>query len=233
MNHNAIDLVNKQGLKFFGSVNASISHELKNIFAIISETAGFLNDLTQLSKQGKQLDLSLLENCCNSIFEEIERGFDTIRHMNRFAHSVDDPVRETSILDTLTLAVTLTGFLSVAKKTHLDETAADTTVFTSPFLLQTLAYKTLSALYRSMNAGDELTLIPSIRNTETSGVTLVFSHGQPADLSDFPDPQTTEVAQALKVAFKKTDTGLELFIPRTNDDLAAALTVRHTVQKSI
>ena len=233
MNQHATDLVNKQGLKFFGSVNASISHELKNIFAIISETAGFLNDLTQLSKQGKQLELSLLENCCNSISEEIERGFDTIRRMNQFAHSVDDPVRETSIIDTLTLAVTLTGFLSFAKTTHLDETTGDTTVFTSPFLLQTLVYKTLSALYRTLSAGDELTLIPAFGGPDPSGVTLVFSHGQPADLSDFPDSLTAEVADALKAAFKKTETGLELFIPRTNDDLAAALADRHPVQKSI
>jgi hypothetical protein len=233
MNQHAIDLVNKQGLKFFGSVNASISHELKNIFAIISETAGFLNDLTQLSKQGKQLELSVLENCCNSISEEIERGFDTIRRMNQFAHSVDDPVRETSILDTLALAVTLTGFLSFAKKTHLDETAADTTVFTSPFLLQTLVYRTLSALYRALSAGDELTLIPAFSNPGPSGVTLVFSHGQPAGLSDFPDPQTAEVADALRAEFKKKDAGLELFIPRTNDALAAALADRQPVQKPL
>jgi hypothetical protein len=233
MNPHATDLVNKQGLQFFGSVNASISHELKNIFAIISETAGFLNDLTQLSKQGKQLELSVLENCCNSISEEIERGFDTIRRMNQFAHSVDDPVRETSILDTLTLAVTLTGFLSFAKTTHLEQTGSDTTVFTSPFLLQTLVYKTLRALYKKLSAGDELTLIPAFGGPKPSGVTLVFSYGQPADLSDFPDPHTTEVADALKAAFKKTESGLELFIPRTNDALAAALADTQPVQKPI
>ncbi len=116
MTSHASDLIHKQGLQFFGSVNASISHELKNIFAIISETAGFLNDLTQLSKQGQAFDLSLLENCSNSIAEEIERGFDTIRQMNQFAHSVDDPVKETAVHDTLALAVKLTGFLSFAKK---------------------------------------------------------------------------------------------------------------------
>ena len=223
MKQTTIDFLNKQGLQFFGSVNASISHELKNIFAIISETSGFLNDLTQLSKQGKKLELSLLENCSKSISEEIERGFDTIRQMNRFAHSVDDPVRETSILDTLTLAVKLTGFLRFAKKTDIDETAADATVFTSQFLLQTLLYKTLSALYQAMDTGDELTLNTSFRDTDPSGVILVFSHGRPADYKDFPDTLTTGAADAIQAEFKKSDTGLELFIPRTNDELADAL----------
>ncbi|HSL62138.1 MAG TPA: hypothetical protein VK885_10145 [Desulfotignum sp.] len=221
MKQHPIDLVNKQGLRFFGSVNASISHELKNIFAIISETAGFLNDLTQLSKQGKPFDLSLLENCSNSIAEEIERGFDTIRRMNQFAHSVDDPFRETSVSETLTLAVKLTCFLSFAKKTHLEESARDARVFTSPFLLQTLVYRTLIALYRAMDNKDELT--PAFRDPDHSGVTLVFSHRLAAGLKDFPDPRTTEVAEALQAAFKVTDTGLELTVPRSNDALAAAL----------
>lgn len=221
MKPHTIDLVNKQGLRFFGSVNASISHELKNIFAIISETAGFLNDLTQLSKQGKHFDLSLLENCSNSIAEEIERGFDTIRQMNQFAHSVDDPVRETSLADTLTLAVKLTKFLSYVKKTHLDDAALDTTVFTSPFLLQTLAYRILSSLYRLMDPGGEV--VVTFRDTDPVNVTLIFSLDQPIDFNDFPDPLTAEVAVALKAVFKTTDTGLEVTIPRENDDLADAL----------
>ena len=131
----------------------------------------------------------------------------------------------------MSLAVTLTGFLSFARKTHLDETVEDTTVFTSPFLLQTLVYRTLSALYRALGTGDELTLIPGFSSPDPSGVTLVFSYGQPADLSEFPDPHITEVADALKAAFKKTETGLELFIPRTNDALVAALADRQPVQK--
>jgi signal transduction histidine kinase len=222
MNQHTIDLVNKQGLQFFGSVNASISHELKNIFAIISETAGFLNDLTQLSKQGKKLELSVLENCSNSIAEEIERGFDTIRQMNQFAHSVDDPVRETRIADTLALAAKLTGFLSYAKKAHIqDGSAGDVTVFTSPFLFQTLVYKTLCALYKAMDTKDALIL--SYQVDDPSGVTLVFSCDRALDLKDFPDPKTADVADALKATFTIKESALELTIPRDNDGLQAAL----------
>lgn len=215
------DLVHKQGLQFFGSVNASISHELKNIFAIISETAGFLNDLTQLSKQGKPFDLSLLENCSNSIAEEIERGFDTIRQMNQFAHSVDHPVDGIRIGDAVALAVRLTGFLSFARKTRMDDSldtsSEDGSVITSPFLFQALVYRTLSALYRVMDISDELTL--ALRDSDPSSVTLVFSHDRPADLTGFPDIRTAEVADVLQAAFTKTDTGLELTLPKENTDL--------------
>jgi len=222
MKQTTIDLVHKQGLQFFGSVNASISHELKNIFAIISETAGFLNDLTQLSKQGKKFDLSLLENCSNSISEEIERGFDTIRQMNQFAHSVDDPVKETSIADTLVLTVKLTGFLSYAKKTQIDASATDITLHTSPFLLQNLIYRTLCALYRSVDPKDTLKISFHQKNTDTVFVT--FSWDSPLALKDFPDRETTDIADALKAKISFTDNRLDLEIARGNDTLCAALT---------
>jgi len=222
MNQHTIDLVNKQGLQFFGSVNASISHELKNIFAIISETAGFLNDLTQLSKQGKKFELSVLENCSSSIAEEIERGFDTIRQMNQFAHSVDDPVTETSIADTLALAVKLTGFLSYAKKTQIETSAVDITVFTSPFLLQNLIYRTLCAIYKSVDAKDTLNIAFHEKNPDT--VFLTFSWGSPCALTDFPDRHTTEVAEALGAVISISDTSLDLTVTRAGDSLSAALT---------
>ena len=222
MTSHTSDLVHKQGLQFFGSVNASISHELKNIFAIISETAGFLNDLTQLSKQGKPFDLSLLENCSNSIAEEIERGFDTIRQMNQFAHSVDHPVDGIRIGDAVALAVRLTGFLSFARKTRLEDSLESSSkdfsvITTSPFLFQTLVYRTLSALYRALDISAELTV--SLRNSDPFTVTLVFSHDRPADLTDFPDNRTAEVADVLKAAFTQTDTRLELTLPKENTDL--------------
>ena len=223
MKKDTIDFINKHNLQFFGAVNASISHELKNILAIISETAGFLDDLTQLSKQGKKFELSMLENCSNSIVEEIERGFDTIRQMNKFAHSVDDSIKTISIADTLALTVKLSSFLSYAKKVRLDENSADDiTITTSPFLLQNLIYKTLRALYRAMDAKDELTIEYS--GKEFSYITLGFSSKSLLDLKNFPDEEINNVADALKTEFIITDTGLKLNIQRTNDTLTAALT---------
>ena len=222
MKKDTIDFINKHNLQFFGAVNASISHELKNILAIISETAGFLDDLTQLSKQGKKFELSMLENCSNSIVEEIERGFDTIRQMNKFAHSVDDSIKTISIADTLALTVKLSSFLSYAKKVRLDENSADDiTITTSPFLLQNLIYKTLRALYRAMDAKDELTIEYS--GKEFSYITLDFSSKSLLDLKNFPDEKINNVADALKTEFIITDTGLKLNIQRTNDTLTAAL----------
>ena len=47
---NAKELFGYDSLAFFGKVSASISHELKNVMAIISETAGLLGDLSAMAR---------------------------------------------------------------------------------------------------------------------------------------------------------------------------------------
>jgi hypothetical protein len=49
---NVKDWFGYDSLAFFGKVNASISHELKNVMAIISETAGLLGDLSEMARGG-------------------------------------------------------------------------------------------------------------------------------------------------------------------------------------
>ena len=90
-------------LMFFGRVSASISHELKNILAIISEAAGLLNDLTEIAASGGDLKLEMLENCSRDIIGEIQRGFITIKRMNAFSHSTDDPLKEVDLNDCVEL----------------------------------------------------------------------------------------------------------------------------------
>ena len=99
--NNAIEIQHDQNLAFFGKINANISHELKNILAIISETAGLLNDLTVLVEKGKKIDMDMFRTCSQDIEEEIQRGFATVRQMNTFSHSVDTSVKSVNLLDVL------------------------------------------------------------------------------------------------------------------------------------
>jgi hypothetical protein len=39
-----LEIVAETGLQFFGKMTASISHEIKNVLAIINENAGLLED---------------------------------------------------------------------------------------------------------------------------------------------------------------------------------------------
>lgn len=216
MKQEIVDSLNTEGLQFFGQVNASISHELKNIFAIISETTGLLDDLTQLSRQGREFDLSILESCTGSIVEEIERGFHTIRQMNRFAHSVDESVKEVDVAACLELVIKLTQFLSYARQTHIVPFGKEASVITSPFLLQSLFYHVLCCLYKSTPDGD---IIVRCESKDTGHLYLIFSANINHPDDSFPSPHIVKLLNMLSIDFKIKSEPFEfkIIIPESAD----------------
>ena len=220
--NDTINFINMEGLKFSGRVNASISHELKNILAIISETAGLLNDLTDLAKQGNDLELSALENCNDSIIEEIQRGFTTIKQMNKFAHSVDVPIKEIDLPETLDLTVKLSGLLSFASKVQINNSDNEIKpVLTCPFLLQNLIYQTLCFIYKSVGLDGEIQInFDSYKNKEAH---LIFSNMGHVDLKGFPNKKIQKAANILDVQFgiNYSPSQINIRIPYNNDKINA------------
>jgi len=212
--------INTEGLKFFGKVNASISHELKNILAIISETAGFLNDLADLAKKGKSLKISLIEECSDSIAEDIQRGFTTIKQMNQFAHSVDVPVKEINILEVLQLTVKLSEFLSFSNSVKIINSDDEIQpVLTCPFLLQNLIYQTLIFTYESTGSNREIHI--SLNSSKKDSVQLVFSSPSLLNLKNFPTPEIQNAADILGVefSFKQSLHEFDIWIPCTSNQI--------------
>ncbi len=209
--NDAMNFINSEGLKYFGKVNASISHELKNILAIISETAGYLNDLTDLAKQGKDLKLSLLEDCSESIAEDVQRGFTTIKQMNRFAHSVDVPIKEIDLLETLELTVQLSGFLSFASNVQINNDDKDKeakSILTCPFFLQNLIYQILIFTYESIGPDGDIHI--RLYSNKKNGTHLIFSSPGQLALQGFP---TQPIQKAVDVL------GIELTINTSSHEL--------------
>ena len=152
-----IDFKNNDDLAFFGKVNASISHELKNILAIISEAAGLLQDLTEMMSRGQKIELEMLKTCSQYIVEEIQRGFTTIKQMNKFSHSVDAPLKSVNIIEVIDLMINLAGFLSFASKIRFDlPQDGASTVSTCPFRLQNLVYHTLVFAFKSVGVDGKI-----------------------------------------------------------------------------
>ena len=108
--NSTIEFKNNDDLAFFGKVNASISHELKNILAIISEAAGLLQDLTAMARKDGNFELDMIQTCSQDIVEEVQRGFTTIKQMNTFSHSVDDPLKRMNLIEVLDLMIHVADF---------------------------------------------------------------------------------------------------------------------------
>ena len=101
------DILTETGLQFFGRISASISHEIKNVLAIINENAGLLEDLTFMANKGKPIDPDRLKRMAATVQKQIGRGDEILKNMNRFAHSIDETVAEVDLNQTIELIIAL------------------------------------------------------------------------------------------------------------------------------
>jgi signal transduction histidine kinase len=63
-----------EGIRFFGEISASISHEIKNVLAIINENAGLLQDMIMMNEKGLPLNPERLSKLAHSISGQVARA---------------------------------------------------------------------------------------------------------------------------------------------------------------
>jgi signal transduction histidine kinase len=218
--NNAKELFDYDSLAFFGRVNASISHELKNVMAIISETAGLLGDLSEMARGGTAVDPDMLTSSTDSIIEEIQRGFSTIRQMNRFAHSVDSPVVSVNLMEILDLVRNLSEYLSFTGKTNLlaGEGAAPMAL-TCPFILQAIIYQAL--VQTSQNAGPGAELDISVQSKNESTWRIIFYGFNLKEFEVFPDDRIKRMAASIgaSIHWDRSSDRLEIDVPVSLESL--------------
>jgi C4-dicarboxylate-specific signal transduction histidine kinase len=205
----------RKDLVFFGKISASISHELKNVMAIISEAAGFLEDLTKMAQEGKPLQLDMLRTCSRDIMEEINRGFDTIQQMNRFAHSVDDEVKQINLTEVVTLMIHIAGFLSIAANVRFDPPPdAALTIVTCPFRMQNLIYQAVVYAFESVGPTGEVRV--GITNQESGNVCISFSGLGAKSLRQFPADEISKMAASIAAEIRLSENSrkMDISVPK-------------------
>ena len=91
----------REGLVYFSRMAASISHEMKNVLAVISEIAGLFGDLGLAAQKGRVLDPAQLTRLSSKMAEQIQRADVIAKRLNRFAHSADEPLKEVNLWEEL------------------------------------------------------------------------------------------------------------------------------------
>ena len=164
----------------------------------------------------------MLRSCTDSIVEEIQRGFSTIRQMNRFAHSVDTPAESIDLKELLDLTINLSEYLSFSGKTDLCPCEGFTPVAqTCPFLLQAIFYETLVYTFKHTGPGAEISI--SIQPTDGSAWRIIFSGFNFHEFHVFPDAITKAMAASIGVVIYADSTAdqLEMDVPFTIEHLTA------------
>jgi len=149
------EITTETGLQFFGKISASISHELKNVLAIVNENAGLLEDFTLMADRGVPFDAARLKTMAEALKKQIRRADAIIGNMNRFAHSTDQPLATVDLAQTIetVLAVTARFVAMRGIKIELQLPENPVALQTPPFFLMNLIWLCLE--FAMSAAGDE------------------------------------------------------------------------------
>lgn len=134
-----------QGLDFFGSMSASVSHEIKNVLAVVNENAGLLEDLLVRAAQGGEFDSERLFQLTQRIQANIDRGDTIVKRMNRFAHSVDHLQSDVEVTDLCDLMIAMSHRMASQQQVSLFTRLGDPVfIHTWPYFLEHLVFLCLS-----------------------------------------------------------------------------------------
>ena len=75
-------------LKFIEKITSNVTHEINNVFSIINEYSGMLEDKLILAQETGELDLEKLITCKEKIVNQLSRGKNQNKLLNEFSHSV-------------------------------------------------------------------------------------------------------------------------------------------------
>lgn len=196
------EMIAQEGVRFFGKMSASISHEIKNALAIINEKAGLLEDFTVLAGQGRPIDPERLKSLAGDIMKQIQRADGLVKRMNRFAHSADELIKTIDLGETLELITSIAGRLASMREARVELIQPPLPVMAgvNPFLLENLIWSCLEFL---LNAGHKtITVIPEMTGEEAR-IRLVGQFPFPDDSGgSFPSGKEEALLAALKAELR-------------------------------
>jgi signal transduction histidine kinase len=105
---------------FFGRITAGITHELKNVLAIIRESAGLMEDIISISPDALISHQDRLRRALKKIDDQVGRGVELTDRLNKFAHSSDAALAKIDLLTVIEQLVALSQRFARLKNVVLD-----------------------------------------------------------------------------------------------------------------
>ena len=124
------DILGEEGLQFFGKMSASISHEMKNVLAVVNENAGLLQDFIYMNKKGMPIDPEQLKGVSQMIKKQVQRADGIMKNMNKFAHSTDQLIKTESVNNILDIVTNLAIRFASMREITLEKIPSDAVSYT-------------------------------------------------------------------------------------------------------
>jgi signal transduction histidine kinase len=156
-------------LSFFSTITTSVTHEMVNVCAIIRELAGLMEDLLYDSEDTEQIDVGKFKSIAQKIGSQTDRGERITKRLNRFAHSLDEPVcvvNLTAMLQDFTaLCKRYTDLKNIDIYTTFPEQSMD--IRCNPFLLQLVLFQCFELSLKNGNESGAIKLTYSVQQGTT------------------------------------------------------------------
>jgi len=160
-----LDVREETALRFFGNISASISHEIKNVLAIINENAGLLEDYNLMAEKGTPVSPERLKTLAETVMRQIKRADGIVKNMNKFAHSVDEAKKTVDVREVLELVAALSSRFAAMRGVvlELQPSSNALSILSSPFFLENLIWLVLDFAMDAAGNGKTVGLIAEER----------------------------------------------------------------------
>jgi C4-dicarboxylate-specific signal transduction histidine kinase len=184
MSNEEYRLMRERSLAFFGKIAASLSHELSNSMAIISELNGLTDDLLPKRKRRAKVDSARLRELSQRISDQIKRGQEIIKMLNRFAHTTDKSIVSFDLATLLEELVSLARRFAFLKRADLETRFPDEplTITSDPFRLQQAVFMCIQLALDGSQKDD---VIAITFDRDDSGVKITVTSPRPDRSEDF------------------------------------------------
>lgn len=136
---------------FMGRITAGVTHEIKNVFAIIKESAGLLEDLMSLAQSESNSSQERYLRIISKIYDQVERGVDLAAKLNEFAHTPDYQSAPIEINSAISQVVTLSQRFARLKRAKLEAISgeAHTSIVSDPLAFLMLLFLSIELVMDS------------------------------------------------------------------------------------
>ncbi len=200
-----------ESLAFFGRINASVTHELKNVLAVINENAGLLQDLAAFADQGAPIDPERLRRAAGAVLGQVARGDELIKNLNAFAHCVDEPEQMLDLPRIVGLLVALCQRLAAMRCVTLVAQTEPVSVRGNAFFVLELLFQAIVYALEHHDAASQVTV--RVSPTEQGACLSVAGLARATEMPGLPDAQP--LARMLGATLDTLDNGgvLRIIVP--------------------
>lgn len=163
----------RKEMVFFGKITAGITHEIKNVLAIIQESTGLMEDILAVTPYEAFPHKDKFHKSLKRILSQIDRGVNVTTRLNRFAHSPDHSPATLDLNEMTEQMVLLASRFARLKQVVLKSSPSDPplVIKSDPVSLEMALFESIEILLNVTGSGGKITLSPrKIQNKCVLGV---------------------------------------------------------------